>query len=169
VGIDVRVHGTADFRKVAARIRAEGGKDISREMATALRKATVPVQKAIREEYADLPSRGGYAATFSRSLKFKTSQRAGGNRAFYVLTTYADGAGQRRDIRRLEDGQLRHPIYGRSRRIKKGNRAGTAIRNPWAVTAVKGGFHRRGTARAMDSAEREMIGVLEDLASRLVE
>lgn len=163
--LEVRIEGVADLRKVAARIRAEGNKDLSRELAAGLRDATRPVQAAIREEYEQLPKRGGYAGVFSKSLRFRTDQRAGSNTARLVLRTYADGTKERRDINRLEKGVLRHPVFGRSR---PGKRKGERIANPWAVTSVKGEFHKRGTENAADEAEREMIQVARNLAARLV-
>lgn len=168
MSLEVRIEGVADLRKVAAQIRAEGNKDLSRELVAGLRDATLPVQRAIREEYEDLPTRGGYAAVFGKSLRFRTSQRAGGNSARLALTTFADGTKERRDIRRVEAGILRHPVFGRSRRIRVGNRAGTALPNPWAVTTIRGGYHRRGSEKAADEAEREMIAVAARLAARLI-
>lgn len=167
MGLEVTVTGQAELRRVAGQIRAAGDKGLGREMGEALRRAARPVQASIRTEYAGLPRRGGYAAAFSRSLRFRTSLRARRRDAAFRLTTYADGTKDKRDIRRLEAGELRHPVYGRSRRIRRGRRAGTARLNPWAVTRVKGGYHERGTDGAADEAEREMVTVLDGFAARL--
>jgi hypothetical protein len=67
----------------------------------------------------------------------------------------------------LERGILRHPVFGRSRRLKLGTRAGTIIGNPWAVTTIRSGFHERGTANAMDAAQAALAEVVEDYAGRL--
>jgi len=167
-GLDVRITGSAELRRLAAQIRAQGDKGLGREMGEGLRKAAAPVETSIRTEFGKLPSRGGYSALFSKSLRFRTSLRTAGRQASFRLLTFADGTHERRDIKALEGGRLRHPVYGRSSRVKKGVRAGTIIPHAWSVTTVKGGFHRRGTDHAADAAEREMSKVLDDFASRLI-
>lgn len=165
-GLDVDVIGSAELRKLAAQIRARGDKGLGREMTTALSRAAKPVERAIREEYEGLPARGGYAAAFSKSLRFRRSSRTQARMGAFRITTFADGTHQRRDIGRLEKGELRHPVHGRSR---PGRRKGERIPNPWAVTAVRGDFHKRGTDGAIDSAEREMAKVVAEFSARLIE
>lgn len=161
------IAGAAQLRRVAAAIRAEGDKGLGKQMGEALRRAARPVQASVRTEYAKLPVKGGYAAEFSKSLRFRTALKAGARVAAFRLLTFADGTSERRDIQALEGGKLRHPVYGRSRKLRRGKRAGTIVANPWAVTTVRGGFHRRGTDDAADAAEREMTKVLDEFASRL--
>jgi hypothetical protein len=163
VGIDVSITGAAALRRVAAQVRASGDKGLGREMSRGLQRAAKPVQAAIRREYLKLPVAGGYAGVFSKSVRFRTAVRTGARTASFRLLTYADGAHQRRDIDAVEAGRLRHPVYGRTR----AGRAGRRTSNPWAVQAIAGGYHRRGTDSAADEAESEMAKVLDDLSSRL--
>lgn len=166
--LEVTISGSAQLRAIADQIRATGDRGLGREMATALQRAAEPVKNATREEYASgLPSEGGYAATFTKSMRWRTTTRAQARTASFRLLLFSDGSHERRDIGALEGGRLRHPVYGRSRRIKRGPRAGTAQGNPWAVTTIKGGYFRRGTNRAADDAEREMGKVLDDFTQRL--
>lgn len=163
--MDIEIIGADALARLAAQIKVEAGKGVGPEMGRGLRKASAPVQRAIRSEYRSLPASGGYAAAFSKSLRFRTALRAGARRASFTLTTFADGTKARRDIEALEGGKLRHPVFGRSR---AGKRKGERSTNPWAVTAVRGSFHKRGTDGAADEAEREMAKVLADLAERLI-
>jgi hypothetical protein len=101
-----------------------------------------------------MPKRGGYAGEMSRSLRFKTQKRTGGNSASYTLLTYADGKAERRDIRALEAGNLRHPIFGN--------------RNAWALTKIRPGFHKRGTDNALDEATKQMGEVVRNFSARLI-
>lgn len=162
--MDVDVIGSAELRRVAAQVRAHGERGLGREFGTALRKASEPVQRSIRAEYRSLPARGGYSALFSRSLRFRSTLRAGGRQASFRLRTFADGTKERRDIEKLEAGQLRHPVFGRSRPGRRGER----LANPWAVTRVRGQFHQRGTAGAADEAEKEMQRVVANFAARII-
>lgn len=168
MGLDVSISGSAELKRLAAQISARGDAGMSRQMAAGLKKASDPVQRSIRSEYTKLPSRGGYSALFSKSLRFRTNLRSGGRQASFRLLTFADGTHERRDIKALEGGTLRHPVFGRSSRVKKGVKAGTIIPHGWSVTTVKGGYHRRGTEHAAEDAEREMAKVLDEFASRLI-
>jgi hypothetical protein len=146
-------------------MRVEGRKNLAREMGTALSKAADPVKLSIRAEAeAVMPKSGGYSSLFSKSLRFRLERRNGAQQATAQLITYADGAGERRDIGSLERGRLRHPVYGRGRRLKSGSHKA----NPWAVTSIRAGFHKRGTAHAMDEAQKQLGKVITDYAERLV-
>lgn len=154
MSLDVQILGGAELRALARQISAAGDKGLGAEMGRALKRASTPVQRSIREEYGDLPHRGGYAPLFSKSLRFRTSLRAGGRSASFRLTTFADGARERRDIRSLEGGALRHPVYGRRRN--------------WKTTRVRGGYHQRGTDHAADEVQEQMSTVLREFAAKLI-
>jgi hypothetical protein len=165
MGLEFRIEGAATLHKVAAQMRAEGRKNLARELGTALSKAADPVKLSIRTEAeATMPSRGGYEVLFSKSLRFRLERRNGAQQASAKLITYADGTSERRDIGALEAGRLRHPVYGRGRRLKSGSHKA----NPWAVTSIRAGFHKRGTAHAMDEAQKQLGKVINDYAERLV-
>jgi len=155
MALEVRISGAQDFKKLAAQIRTEGRKDLSRQLDKALARTVVPVEKSIKLESAQtMPKSGGYAGEMSRSLRFKTQKRTGGNSASYSLITYADGKAERRDIRALEAGNLRHPIFGN--------------RKTWALTKIRPGFHKRGTDNAADEAAQQMDEVVREFAARLI-
>jgi hypothetical protein len=155
MSLDVQIIGSGDLKSLARQIIAASDEGLGRQMGAALKRASAPVQRSIREEYGELPSRGGYSALFGKSLRFRTGLRAGGRTASFRLTTFADGTRERRDIRTLERGELRHPIYGR-RRAR------------WGVTRVRGNFHQRGTDKAVDEGQREIIKVLDEFAAKLI-
>ena len=162
--VSVRINGSLELRRLADQIRVTGDKGLGKEMAAGLRQVAKPVQTAVRESAtATMPKRGGYAEAFTKSLRFRTALRNAKRDAFFRVTTFADGVGQRRDIDALEAGILRHPVFGRYRRRKGGGRHP----NPWAVTKVQAGFHERGTKDAAARAEREMKDVIGDFAERL--
>lgn len=167
--LEVRIDGAATLHKVAAHMRAESRKDLGRQMGQALGQSAEPVKVSIRRE-ADkvMPKEGGYQAAFARSLRFRMERRFGGQRAEMILRTYADGTKERRDIRALERGILRHPVYGRSRHIVNGPRAGSRDPNPWAVTTIRPGFFQRGTDDALNQAQDALESVIDDYAHRLI-
>lgn len=147
--------GGQSFHALATQMRAEGRKDLSKEMGAALEKAAEPVELEIKvEAEAAAPSSGGYRAVLSKSLRFKVSKRAGGRTATLKLVTYAEGQSERRDIQAFDRGLLRHPLWGN--------------RNHWYVTPVRPGFHERGTDRAMPAMEENLGQVMADFAQRLI-
>jgi len=155
MSLEVRIDGTAALKRLAVQIRTEGRKDLARELDKALAKTVVPVERAIKLSSAQtMPKSGGYAGEMSRALKFKTQKRTGGNSCSYTLITYADGKAERRDIRALEAGNLRHPVHGN--------------RNTWALTKIRAGFHKRGTDNAADEAVKQLDSVVRDFSARLI-
>jgi len=163
MSLTAEIQGRAQLRRLAAAVKATGDKGLGKEMSAALRKATKPIEAAIRSEAeAVMPSQGGYRGVLSKSLKVRVSQRIGSRRAALELKTFATGTKERRDIGALNKGVLRHPVYGRSRPTRFGRQT-----NPWSVTRIRPDFHGRGTARAADDAQRELGKVMDDFAARL--
>lgn len=153
MGLEVTIRGAATYEQVAAQIRAEGRKDLSREMGLALTRAVEPVKVSIeREAAAVMPS--GYVDLLTGSMRHRISRRNGGQSAQVVLRTYADGKKERRDVGSLNKGVLRHPLWGRKK--------------TWYVTTIRAGFHDRGTEQAMDSAAEALGEVVDDFAARLI-
>jgi hypothetical protein len=153
MGLEVSITGAATFSKVAAQIRAEGNKDLSRAMGRALEKVTRPVTQSITAEAGRaMPS--GYRSLLTGSLRHRASRRNAGQQAQLIIRTYADGKKERRDLPSLEEGELRHPLFGRKK--------------VWYVTSITPGFHRRGTELAADEAESAMNKVVQDFAARLI-
>jgi hypothetical protein len=166
MAVEVRVTGAAQLRALAAHIKRTGDKGLGREMSTALTKAVAPIDRAITAEAGKaMPS--GYRGVLTASLRHRRSTRTQARSASVRLTTTGAGRKDDRDLPALNAGNLRHPVFGRSRRIKRGPRAGTAQPNPWSVTRIRPGFYDRGIEKAADAAERQLLVVLDDFADRL--
>jgi hypothetical protein len=162
MGVNVQISGIAELHRLVAQIKATGDKGLGRQMSRALAGVVAPVEAAIIESAADtMPS--GYKDTLTRSMKHRRTSRAAARLASLRLTTFADGVAERRDLPSLERGRLRHPVFGRSRRTRRGRRP-----NPWASTAVRPGFYERGVVKAGSLAERQLQAVLDDFADRLM-
>lgn len=167
MSLEVRVSGAASLHRLAAKMRAEGRKDLLQEMTSALVKATDPLKVRIREEAsAVMPAGGGYKAVFDKSLGFRVQRRGASAEADVTLTTYGRGKGERRDLKALNRGNLRHPVFGRSR---PGARKGERIANPWAVTSIRSKFWDRGVQNAGADVEKQMTTVIEEYARRLID
>lgn len=162
MGVQIRIGGIGELTRLAAHIRAEGDKGLGREFGRALDKVVEPVKKAINAS-AEQTMPSGYRGELTRSLRHRRSMRTSAREARLRLATYADGEKQRRDLPALEAGRLRHPVFGRVRRTRKGAKA-----NPWAVTRIRAGFHERATRNAADEAEKQALAVVDEFAGRLM-
>ena len=151
--IDPRIAGIADLRKLSAHIRAEGAKGLGKELANALEKAIQPLEaEIVAEAERTMPS--GYGPLLARSIRHRRTRRAAAREASVRLTTRAEGKQERRDLPALNQGILRHPVFGRRRK-------------PWTVTQIRPAFYTRAIENAADLAEQRVLVVLADLAERL--
>jgi len=136
--VSVSTPGLLSLRRDLQAIHAAG---LGKDMGKRLRATARPLRGRIAgQAETDLPKRGGYNQVMSRSIRARTSVREDRLTALISVTIYSAGQKQRRDIVRIDEGRLRHPVYGRSRKLKRGSRAGTRIPNPWSVTTVTPGF-----------------------------
>lgn len=161
MGLDIRLDGIDEVLKLAQQIRATGDRGLGREMAKALNAAIEPVEDAISAS-AERTMPSGYRATLTASLRHRRTQRTAARQASLRLTTIGEGRKEQRDLDRLNKGGLRHPVFGRSRKTRRGRR-----KNPWATTEIRAGFHDRGVKDAADEAEKRLGAVLDDFADRL--
>lgn len=162
--IDARVLGAQQLRAVAKHIRSEGDKGLGRQFGKALNNAVEPVKKSI-EDSATQTMPSGFAPTLTRSMKHRRSTKTDTRQATVQLATYADGAKQRRNLPSMEAGELAHPVFGRHRLT---SRKGVTA-NPWVRQRIRAGFHERGTEKAGDEAEKQILAVVDDFVERLAE
>lgn len=122
---------------------------IKRELAAGIREATAPIKKEAEAELvAVLPSRGGAAADISADTKVVTQRLAG--RAGPGIRLRARS---RRNVRRIDRGRLRHPLFG-----NKGH---------WFTTNVRPGWFSRPVLDAGDDLRKELSSRLDKVAQMI--
>lgn len=124
------------MRYVAGKLRKAAARDLTKELRKGQREAFKPLEAEIKAEAAaTLPKRGGYAATMARAVKVTVTARVTGGG---VLTAriFARGKGEERDVRAVNAGVLRAPLFGRRRH--------------WFRHRVRRGFVDRPADRVMD-------------------
>lgn len=104
----LRIEGTEEFHKLAARVKDAGDKKLRTATGKAIRDVAKPAGKRILGKAAEsMPQRGGLAAKIaSGSIGVRSSYS--GSRAQVSLLLKAHGY----DLNPLERGELRHPVYG---------------------------------------------------------
>lgn len=137
---------------LASRLRAAGPKQ-RQEYRNALRAAGKPMSAAVPAclgEY--MPKRGGYLGTLAGSLQVRVLPRAAG----VQIRAAAAGKAQPRDVRSLERGRLRHPLFGRRR-----TRSGTAMYD----TRIRPAFFTEPITARADLAVAGLIKAMRAIAA----
>jgi len=146
----VSLHGGAELRYVAGKLRKAAARDLTRELRAGQRKAFRPLQPEIKAEAAlSLPKRGGYAGIMSRAVK--VSVRTGFGPNALTARIYARGRAEARDVVAVNDGLLRHPRFG--------------DRQHWYAQRVRRGFVDRPVDRVAD----RVLGESAEAAERVLQ
>lgn len=147
--IHTTVTGAAELRYVARLAERARVVSLKRELSEAHRQAFAPLLPAIRKTAAGLPS--GYAPTMVKAIRV-SARRSG-------LITYAEvharGRAKDRDVRRIDAGALRHPVYGN--------------RDVWRTTGVVPGFVSRPVGELGEKIATESLDALERITHEIAE
>jgi hypothetical protein len=178
MGMEVRVTGARDLLAVSRALKKLSDKGLGKQMGKALRDAARPLRQEIKKSAeALLPHRGGYNETMARSLRFRQAVKETRTTARVTFKVWAVGPREERDVRRVNAGTLRHPVWGKRRYIKWRTRPdGTRVRipdpgeprlNPWVAQRVKPGFVDRPVDRLAPEIARQMDAVVDYVADQL--
>lgn len=143
------VWGDAGFRRYAAAYHYAAGPSFEKEMNRALDEAGEDVAAGIRVG-TDIYMPSGYEEIFGTRLL--TAVEPDRPRRSVAVVAWARGRTGRRDVKRLDKGELRHPVFGRYRMLKSGMRQ----ENPWAVTAIRPGFYSNPVRNAPVAMQRRL-------------
>lgn len=110
---DLEVTGTEQFVTLARKLNAQGkqGRGLWRELNSQIKEAAKPMTDEVLRHIDDyLPS--GYAPVMRRDLTVRVSRSTKGAAAGLKLVGVAKGVRRKRHTRVINDGILRHPVYG---------------------------------------------------------
>jgi hypothetical protein len=150
----VVVTGYNELSQLGFRLREARAVTLTKELREGLRRPLKPLADQIRAGAPDHTPKG-YEMTFARSLKFQTKVSLVGTGAGVDFSVTATGKSYSRQIREINRGRLKHPVYGRRRYTRKG-----WINNPWVWQAVEPGFFDnpvRANFNAMRESMREAM------------
>lgn len=155
--MEIDVRGAEGLALVATAVRRLGtDRTIVNEMAKEIRAAVPPVRKGFKANaLAYLPRRGGLGAWVARAKVTARIRRSASN-AGVTLVAGRNSQGGRTDMKRMDAGKTRHPMWGN--------------RSAWAPQTVKAGVFtdavtdegaqafREATVRAVDNAVVKVLG-----------
>ncbi|MFG3702381.1 hypothetical protein ACGF5C_31540 [Micromonospora sp. NPDC047620] len=167
--MSVQVRGGDRFTLVARRLKgAADRKDLVRELRKGILDAVPALKDAVRTDApAYLPDR--YAAELVPSLRMTTSTSTGGSQVTVTIHVSAKGAkGNARQVGDVEAGRLKHPVFGRTRALKRHalHRA-TSQLNPWVTQAVKPGFVTEPMSEGRPAVRREIEAAVDRVLNKI--
>lgn len=149
---ELRVEGAEKFGVLADALRSLGEKELEKELYSGLNRSVKPLTAAVKDGTPRyLPRR--YAFELSKSLKVKARRRSGRNPGITLQGSAKTPKGKDRDLRSLNRGRLRHPLYGN--------------RGFWYNQPVPPNWWDDPLLSGADEVRKEIVGVMDDLASRL--
>jgi len=143
--------GAAELHRLAVQLRKAEVSTLETELRRQQREAFTPLEKDVKAEAAStLPS--GYAPIMANAVKAKVSVRKGS--ALLSARVYAKGKAEERDVREVNAGRLRHPVFGHRRRA-------------WHVTRVRSGFVDRPFDRTVDRVVDKSADAAEQILAQI--
>jgi hypothetical protein len=158
------VTGRQELSLLGHRLREADRKDLMRELRRGLSEGMKPLGDLVLENIPpDMPK--GYEATLAEAMQFKTAVNTSGQRATVEFKAWAKGKrGARRKVKTLNNpGLLRHPVYGRYRRVKKGY----LIKNPWVDQHVKPGFFDDAADANKENLRHQAREAIRNVANKI--
>ena len=104
------VGGRAELRHVQG-LLTRSPADLHARLLKETRAAMRPTQAQVKTSAARLPS--GYAPTMARSVRVATRVTSAGSAVKGTVRVSARGRREKRDVRTINAGRLRHPLFGR--------------------------------------------------------
>lgn len=156
----VRVEGIESLTALARDLKASGDKDLRRELFRGIQRAGKPLKAAAREAAAtQLPQRGGLSTRVATS-RFSVRTRLGRNPSIRVEGKGPDNStGQSMDLKSMDRGRLRHPVYARGENRKRWRWTSQAISPNWFSDAME--------ATADREVRDEVIKAIEAVRDKL--
>lgn len=148
---DFVIEGANQFGALAKRLKDAGDKELKKELYSAISRAAKPVAADVKANVPNYMPKG-YQATLSGSLRISTTKRASARDPGITIRARAKGKSEPRYVGPLDNGELRHPVYGN--------------RNVWRVTTVKPGFFTAEVQKHADNVRNEISTAMQLVAEK---
>ncbi len=149
---DFRVTGAEDLEAVAKRLKQAGSGELRKELLRGIRQTNKPTIADIRASARDrLPHGGGLADIVARSSIGTRTRLSGKNVGVEIKGT----SGRLRNLRNLNAGRLRHPLFGN--------------RKHYYEQPVEPGFFDDPIEKRADEIRRGIEEVMADVARKVTQ
>lgn len=111
--LSVTVRGKGQLTRLIRNVEFAQTTDVERQLHRAMRQSARPLEVGVKADIPlRIPRRGGYAATIRSTILLSHKTRGFTMGAGLDITCRAKGRKRFRDVRALEHGRLRHPVFG---------------------------------------------------------
>jgi hypothetical protein len=136
-------------------LREAGRRDLQKELRTGLRRAAVPPQAAARENYRKrLPREGGLNKR-AAAARMRVVPKGGTAPAVRLIAT--SPSGRRLDLRAVDSGLIRHPVYQSKDRP----------RPPWVSQRIRAHSFADAMIETAPEARREMERAMDVVKAKI--
>lgn len=149
--VDVNVSGHERFNKISAALHKAAAVDYDRELNRGLENAGEVIAKEIRTS-SDPYMPAGYERTFANSMVTKVSLRLGRVKRAAISVRAFGRRGHERQVEKLEQGMLKHPVFTRS---------------VWVWQKIRAGFVTEPAQRATPEATRELDKACKNITDKI--
>ncbi|WP_020525832.1 hypothetical protein [Catelliglobosispora koreensis] len=161
MSLAVGIRGERGLFDMAKALREAGEKDLAAELSRGIRKAATSVEREVRRS-TDTYMPKGFEKTFASSLRSKVQVRLSRDRRISI-EFIGLGKARERDLASMERGRLRHPVYGRYRRLSDGTR----MTNPWVTQQIRPGWASEPARRAAPKAAKDIGDAMGKVAAKI--
>lgn len=147
--LDIEIRGAEEFGTLSRRLKAVGDRELRKELYRGLNRAAKPAKAKVKPNVAaEMPKKGGAATFITTDLKVTQSNRGAGRNPGITIWSKSP-----HDIRKINKGQLRHPVFGN--------------RKKWATQSVPAGSFTDPIKEAAPEMRVEMERTIRDVAAKL--
>jgi hypothetical protein len=151
------VDGQQRFFRIAAELPDLIDRELTKEIRDGFKDPVKQFKTAVDEEIRSvMPAR--YAGVFGGAFKVRQS----GTGLDLKLKGSARGKAANRDSKARDEGSLKHPVFGRHRRTRRGRKA-----NPWVNQRIRPGFWSRPAKDLAADLEKALEPIAEKAAKRV--
>lgn len=151
---DLEITGTQQFVSLAKRLNAQGkaGRGLWKELNTQMANAAQPMVDVVKRHISDyLPDT--YAAVLRPALTVRVSRSTKGSATGLKLVASAKGVKKKRHIRVINDGTLRHPVYGNA--------------EAWSDQGVRPGFWTQPLTTTREIPAKEIRRAIQNTIKKI--
>lgn len=157
----IKVTGASDLYRFATALNDAGKTGLKRELDRASRDAGKVLVDEVEGSLNDyIPQQ--FERRWDQAFQAKTEVRLVASRRITVVF-WATGKRQRRDIKAINAGNLRHPVYSRMRRLKDG----TLKPNPWVLQRIRPGLVDEPVKAAAPRAIKKLDDAVKRVAAKI--
>lgn len=161
--MEIQVRGLSrDLFSFATALTVAGEKGLLRELDVGLRGAANVVAHEIESDDRNARFPDNYARTFNADLSVKPQVRAVSAHRISIVAVGKSGP-KGRDVKALDAGRLRKPVFGRSRRLKNGG----SYKNPWVLQQIGAGWFSDPFERARPAALAQIQAAVDRTADKI--